>query len=641
MSFIFSFPLFIILCLLTFTIPGVFLLSFSKHKFEGWEEIFLGSTIGFVVFTLLSYFLIVINLTILIIPIVAIVNILGFRKALNSFRSLKFSPRRQIFIIPAVFVIGIIGQVAVIAPSGININGDILFWSAHGHDGAWHIALMEEIKRGWPFENPVFAGNRLVNYHFFSDITPAIFSKYFSFANLDLYFRFFPLIFSLFLGTSAYFFTKKITNSFSASIWAVIFTYFAGSFGYLIGRGESVFWATQPQSSSGNPPQIISNFMFLSFLYFVYLLIKKHDRIIFIAAVLFLGTLTVFKVYAAIILFGALGIVGIWQLIKEGKIHLLALGAASVILSAILYLPNSSGALGFLILEPWWYIRTMIVEPSRLNLIDWELRRQTYIYEHNWKRVIYLEGLGFLIFFFGNLGMRFIGLLDFLRAKLIFTLAIIISLVLPLLFLQRGVASNTSQFLQYFVLLFGILAGISTAKILNFVRSRILKITIALIIIAFSIPTQVGLLREFYSRPAFAKISSSELEALYFIKKNTKQDAVILTPPYDQYLNLGGPIPNIWDWFDTAYVSAFSSRRTYMDDYEQVDIMGYDYRTRLEIKKTIFTEVDAEVVKQKLLATGGNYLYFPKPVAPKVNLKAIGLIKVFENYEVEIWNIPF
>jgi hypothetical protein len=81
----------------------------------------------------------------------------------------------------------------------------------------------------------------------------------------------------------------------------------------------------------------------------------------------------------------------------------------------------------------------MIVEPSRLNLLDWELRRQTYIYEHNWKRVIWLEGWGFIIFFFGNLGMRFLGLWEYLKSNAIFKISIILSLVLPL-FLQKGVA---------------------------------------------------------------------------------------------------------------------------------------------------------------------------------------------------------
>ncbi len=607
----------------------------------------MGGIVGFVFFTLISYLLIVLNVPILIIPISLLATIIGAKPLAKTVKQAKIMFNKQTILILVVFTLGIAGQMAIISPSGTYQNGNLVFWSAHGHDGAWHISLMEEIKRGWPFQNPVFAGEKLTNYHFFSDIVPAMVSKYLPVSNLNLYFRIFPFIYSLFLGASAYFLTKKITKSYSASVWATIFTYFAGSFGFVVTYlknktigGESIFWASQPQSASGNPPQIISDFLLLSSIYFILLLMQQKDRkirrIVYAICVLFLGTIASFKIYAGVVLLGAMFIVGTWQLIKEKKLTLLILSIISGVLALILYLPNSSGSVSFLILEPWWYIRTMIVEPSRLNLLDWELRRQTYIYEHNWKRVVFLEGVGFLIFFFGNLGLRFVGLWDFIKSHHIIKITIALSLILPLLFLQKGVASNTSQFLQYFVLLFGILAGITTSKIVA--RFKFLIPFILLVMV----PTQVGLLHEFYglpnsSRPAFAKISSYELNALEYIKENTNKDAVLVTPPYNQYLNLGGVTPNIWDWFDTAYVSAFSSRRTYFDDYEQVDIMGYDGKARLETKRIIFENERVDKVKDAFLLANANILYFPKVLKPKVDPEKIGLTKFFENQEIEVW----
>lgn len=596
----------------------------------------MGSIVAFALFTLLSYLLIILSIPFLIIPITILALIVISKPFIKEARQIKIKFNLRTALVLIVFTLGITGQLLVISPSGKFQNGDLVFWSAHGHDGPWHIALMEEVKKGYPFQNPIFADERLVNYHFFSDIAPAMISKYLPINNLDLYFGIFPFFYSLFLGASAYYLTKKLTNNFSASIWAVIFTYFAGSFGYIIGRGESVFWATQPQSSSGNPPQIISNFLVLAALYFLVLLLKKKSKSIFAICVLLFGTLAAFKVYAGVVLLGALVTTSIWQVLTERKFILLALAGASGILAAILYFPNTTGSTSFLIFEPWWYIRTMIVEPSRLNSVDWELRRQTYIYEHNWKRVIFLEGIGFLIFFFGNLGMRLVGIWEFIKSKLIIKSVIVISLVLPLLFLQKGVASNTSQFLQYFVLLFGILAGIAASKI-----TAKFKFLIPLIIILM-VPTQFTLLKDFYgssnhSRPPLAKISSQELQALAFIKENTDKNATILTPPYDQNLNTGEVTPNIWDWFDTSYVSAFSSRATFMDDYEQNDIMGYDYRSRLKVKEVIFKSKDAIAVKENLSKTKADFIYFPKILAPKVNLQTLSLTKFFENQEVEVW----
>ena len=57
------------------------------------------------------------------------------------------------------------------------------------------------------------------------------------------------------------------------------------------------------------------------------------------------------------------------------------------------------GAGSFLMFEPWWFIRTMIVVPERLNMVIMEHRRQFYMAQHTWHaylRVLQLElgGLG-------------------------------------------------------------------------------------------------------------------------------------------------------------------------------------------------------------------------------------------------------
>lgn len=600
----------------------------------------MGSIVGFVAFTLLSYILFIFRVPILIIPATLIAAYLLWKPTLTEIKKIKIKLNRQTVIISAVFIIGVAGQLAVISPSGSIVDGNLLFWSSNGHDGMWHIALMEEFKKGFPFQNPVFSGEKLVNYHFFSDIAPAIISKYLPLSDLDLYFRIFPLIYSVFLGASAYFLTKKITKNFTASIWAVVFTYFAGSFGFVIGKGESVFWATQIQSASGNPPQIVSDFLVLTFLYYVYSYFEKKDFKKILISIMILGTLAEFKVYAAIVLLGAALFSGFWQI---------AIPAG--VLAAVLYLPNSSGGTSFLIFQPWWYIRTMIVEPSRLNWIDEELKRQTYVAENNWKRVISIEIVGFLIFFFGNLGMRFIGLWDFARNSitsfknrfnLMFILVIIMSLVLPLLFLQKGVASNTSQFLQYFILLFGILAGISVSRLLKLLKYPVPQLFASMLLVALMVPTQVGLLKDFYGTPAnprgpFAKVTSQELAALSFLKQNSSPDSVILTPPTGSVQENG--TPDIWAWADTGYIAALSGRREYFADKEQVDIMGYNFTSRAEIEKKVFTDTNPGEVGSLIKSSGANYIYFPRVLAPKTDLAKAGLTQIFSNSAVEIWKL--
>jgi len=646
---------------LFFTVPGILILDISKSEFSFWQKLFLGTVVGYIIFTLVSYLFLILGLGILIIPSFILVDLYFFKSFRKRFVLGSILKRGKLLIVTLVFAIGIIGQLLIISPSGWNINGNLLFWSSHAHDASWHFALMNEIQKmsfGSVIQNPEFAGEKLVNYHIFSDIAPAIFNKYLLIPQIELYFRLFPLLYSILLGTAAYHLGKALGKSFSAGIWSTIFIYFGGSFGYIatliqhkgVG-GESIFWGSQIQSAIGNPPFIAADIILITFLYFFLKILEKNNRTLFFISAMLLGSLAVFKIYASIVMFCALGIAGVWEVIRERKFRIISLILPSGIISAILFLPFYGKASSFLILQPWWYIRAMIADPSRLNWIDLELRREFYAARGGIRsvlRIVEYEGVAFSIFFIGNIGMRFLGLFDVVSSaktlfknyfSQVFVLMTFLSIIFPLLFLQKGVAGGTANFLEYFILGFGFFAALTVSKIMKKFKNNALKLSIGLIIISLAIPTQVGLIYEFYSRNPFTKIANDELTALSFVKNNTDKNAIILTPPYNPNLNLKDPIPNIWDWFDTAYVSAFSARRTYFDDYEQVDIMGYDYRSRLAVKQTIFESLDVSLVKEKIKETNAKLVYFPKLMGPRIDLTKAGLTKIYENSEVEIWKI--
>lgn len=647
--------IFLLATLACFTIPGIFFLSRIDTENDFWENLILGTAVGFAVFTLLSYLLLILNAHFLLIPIIAAADLLYLKQVIIILKKITWPAKNHLIQLLIVFVFGIAGQLAVIAPSGTFQGNNLVFWSAHGHDGSWHISLIEEIKKGYPLQNPVFAGEKLTNYHFFSDIAPADFSKYFRLPPIDLYFRFFPLMFSILLGSLSFLVGKKIGNSFSSGLWAAIFTYFAGSFGYIVTLiqsrgigGESIFWATQIQSSVGNPPQITVFVILLSFLYLFPKLIQNKSKSLFLICSVLVGLLIVFKVYAGVVSLSCLGLVGLWQLLRERKLKITLLFITSSLLSIILYLPNTSGSASFLIFEPGWFQRTMVVATNRLNWLDLELRRQTYLAEGNIKRVVQIELTAFLIFFFGNLGMRFLGLFYFEKKSWLNTnhyfnlfifLTALLSLIMPILFLQKGVASNTIQFLQYFLLILGITAGITVAHTLEKIKPVFLKIFLASVVIILALPTQAGLIYEFYSRPPLAKIESEELEALQFLRKSTPSESIILTPPYNKYLDLKVSTPPIWDWFDTAYVAAFSGRRIFLADFEQVDIMGYDLETRQKIQQQIYKEADIETFVESLSENRINYLYFPKSLKPAVDLNQTNLKSVYSNEKAEVWKV--
>ena len=144
----------------------------------------------------------------------------------------------------------------------------------------------------------------------------------------------------------------------------------------------------------------------------------------------------------------------------------------------------SPNAISFLIFEPWWFIRTMVV--VKLGLIDWELRRQHYLYVGrftSYLRVIQLEGTALLIFITGNLGVRILGLPIIVNRVIHFKKKILnspidtflltsafVGFIVPMLFLQKGVVWVSVQFMQYSLLIVGFYGAIFVYSILKKIK---------------------------------------------------------------------------------------------------------------------------------------------------------------------------
>ena len=469
---------FLFLCYVVFSIPGLFILKKLRlFQSDLLSKNLVATGLGVCVFVLIVYVLAMLGVRNLIWIYVS-VSFCGVIYAIfNNFRGIIdaiLRAKSKSIVFWLVLVVGVVGQVAVNYPSGMNYAGGIYFWSSHGHDGVWHIALMDEFQKLiWPFRNPELAGANLVNYHFFSDLLMSEMSRLFWFSNLDVYFRLMPVFNSLMLGISAYLLVKKWSGTETGGIWGMFFGYFAGSFGYLVTLprngnivGESIFWVSQTQSVLGNPPHAMAFFILTIYLLVLWEWFKDSSWKIGLVLLILGGALIEFKVYGGLLVLGGLAVAAVGQIINSRKFHTLFLFIITLGFAMGIYLPNSANSQGFLVWQPWWFIRTMVVAPDRLNLLDWELKRQTYIAESNWKRVVWLEGMAFLIFLFGMLGMRLIGfwsLVKLLTSKIFsnyysqFIVSVVIaSFFIPVFFLQKGVAWNAIQFNQYFLLLFGL-----------------------------------------------------------------------------------------------------------------------------------------------------------------------------------------
>jgi len=68
-----------------------------------------------------------------------------------------------------IVLLGMISQSLTVVKSGLLYSYGMGFWGPNGHDGVWHLALINELTRHFPPQNPVFAHFSLSNYHWLFD----------------------------------------------------------------------------------------------------------------------------------------------------------------------------------------------------------------------------------------------------------------------------------------------------------------------------------------------------------------------------------------------------------------------------------------------------------------------------------------
>lgn len=659
------FLIFIICSLFVLYVPGFAIIAKVKKQLKDQETVTLALSLGIITFILSAIILALLKIRFIMMPMLILINLI----LLSKYKSTIFIPWKIFVknkIISLLIFTGILIQGFINFPSGYLYKDGYHFWSSQGHDGIWHVALMEEIKKNLPAQNPIFAGESLYNYHYLVDILMGEFYRIFPFFSaLDLYFRFFPVIFSLLIGLSVFAFISRWKNSSLTAYIGVFFTYFVGSFGYFITftrsgnlfGGETVFWASQQNTLLGNPPHAISHGLLVTF--FLSFAIYLKERKLFWLGISFLlvSTLAGFKVSGGFVMLVGIAAASIVDFLHRRNFTTIIFASFLATANFITFKSmTSKDAASFLMFLPWWFIRTMVVD--KLGWIDWELKRQHYISKGTWNawlRVIQLESYAFAIFVIGNLGMRVLGLFALVKNILsgkIFkdpleTMIIttgLTGLLMVVFFVQKGIIYNNIQFIQYFLLIIGFYGAITVSNILDLLKSKWIKVLLVLVIVIFSVPTVIGNLNEFYGggRTALARISNQEIAALKYLEQNTSEKAVILTMPFNKNLKdkfSSQPWP-IYVWYSTAYISALAGRRIYLTSEEQALITGYPIDKRLPKMKRFFEQTDFSFNREFLESEKINYIYIAKNEVEKpLDIQQNKLAVFFENSEVIIYKI--
>lgn len=533
----------------------------------------------------------------------------------------------------AVLLLCLFIQVIPVIRSGINSSYGLGFWNATGHDHIWHLSLINHITPGQKIDIPVYSGQSLTNYHPFFNIIIATIAKITTINSSILLFQVFPVVSACLLIYSSYLLGGiylACLNSFATSFGWIITFLRSGSFG-----GESLFWSMQSASTQINPPYA------LSLLYITTLLLvlpKKPTKldipkIIIVTLLLLAGPLT--KAYSIVPLF--LIVISYSYYCYQNRLYQpLIVSTVVIILSVGLfyYLNPTSGSV--IQYSPFWFVRSLAESTDRLyipvfaNIMN--LPSIDGIYSLTKVVTIYL--LTTTIFLVGNYGYRFLSLHYLAKEtgwQKTASLAIIpLCTVIPLIFIQSGTPWNTIQFL-YYSLFF---SNIYLAKYLQ--KHRV----IAIIVLLSSLLGNLDSLKNSLGSPPPAHISNTEVQALEYLKQ--RKNGTVLTYPYEPTFksDLVTPIP-LYAYESTAYVAAYSHKKTFVDDYMNLSNSGYPYKSRLQESVTFFKQNNIHQDRGFLLNNQIDYIYLTGKQKEQVKLNEVGLylIKIFENESSTIYSV--
>ena len=561
----------VVVLFLQFFSPFVYLVNLTKHELKASEKflfsLLLGISINSSIFFLLgiiwgakvffvSYFFL-------------IAGIVNYKQSIRLIKDNLTQIKKKWWGLILIVLFSLIFSLTTIF-SGFKTGEKIIFQEMH--DSMWHISLMENLKEAIPPVHPSSFEVNLTGYHYFYNLFLSSLSINTGLSSQFLYFQISTIFLSLILGLSAYVYGRKIFNT-SYAIFLTFMVYFGGSFSYLIPFfiknntwHESSFWVSQTFATATNP-QLTYSLVILLIVIMLLRIEKKQSDLIFDILISFLIASSIgFKSYGYIVLMLILFFDNFLLFFKTFKITSFKRFFICLLFSLpFLYLLKGVDGMPFY-WNPGWFINSMVEAPDRLNYLKWKFEEDTYKFLGNNLAVFRLKVKELLVFYVGNLGIRFLfvfSIWEIIKQKrydlLKLFLAFIIISAFPLFFLQKGIIWNTIQFWYYALLLANILFVFTINLLIKRTKIKIVRPIIILLIIALAIPTFLHYLN---SKLNFGGINQDEFD---FFVNNIEQNAKILVCPNDNY------------YYKTTFLNAYTRSKSLLINLDQLKIVGFDY----------------------------------------------------------------
>lgn len=544
-------------------------------------------------FTLINYILSWLKLELFISIIILVVDIFAIRKY-NLIPKIE-----KKFIKPLILVIFL----SILFSITMLITGKFGESIVYRGDDLWHLALINELKVNFPPDNPGFSEIPLRGYHFFYNFFAAKTSNLFFISPIRLHFTFLPVFIAFLWGIGVFALLVLWSKKISVALWGVFLTMFGGSFAYILhlqGHTEislnSGFGMNQPYGSLYNPPfsfSIVLIILALICLY-NYILIKQKNWLI--PLTLCIGLISMFKVYAGMILIGAFIVFAFLELYRKKYIIILSFAGIFILFFGTFWL--FAGGTGFLIYYPLW-------PPHRiLQSYAWygyDEKIYTYTRMNVIKGLLQTELDGLNVFIFGNLGTRLFGVLllifTFVKKRIYpseFALIVLvmgaISMLIPMFFIQSGKVFEMIQMTHYFLFFSALCASFGFYYLFSLSFPKILKLVIFFAIILLTIPSALSDIPEYYKTfKTLQPLSSSYFQTMNFLSKQNDYNSTVLEIPPEWFRATNKGI-NSWYNSSNPAIVAFSNKRSFLSN-QYIDFPGVDKEKRLDFIKNmiIFT----------------------------------------------------
>ncbi len=648
-----SFSLFVAVIILGVIIPGKLIYR---------ENFWIGMVFGIIFLTLAFYIsnLLLMNWLVFAIIIIAdIVWLVKNRGKIESIPTVKLEKPdiALIIILLTTVVIIFYGSLS----TGFYDEGYVLY-GPHGLDSIAHISLIAELKHNIGHEVPAFAGIKLSGYHIFSDVFAAAVSYIGNIELMDLYIKFLPLFIIPLTIAVAYVVSGMLFNNKKIAIFITFLIIFSGNFSFIVGimQGnwlkpwDAVFYNVGSELLFFNMPYTFSIPILFAALYFMQKLMHEHQSFLNIILLGFLlGIAFEYKIYLWIVALGAMAIAGIFCALAKKEFRPLAVVAVSLIVASPFILQNLEFAEGglFKFHAGWMVISSLMYSNIFPNLTE---MLKTMLINSKIIEFLALVVTSFFIFFIGFMGLRIMGIKDFLK-KLwnyknqdfltIFLInAVLISFTMMMFFLfQKDILeTETIRFGLYFIIFFNILAA---PWFIEFMQKYSKIVPILIIIIFLISPVQSLITKNIETKLI---VPYDMYDSFIFLRKNTPEDSIIIFPVCNTIISSPNTQQNNFSAMENDCIveqantvfSGMSERRVVLDSLRMARQVGTKEEVidnRIEDIKEFYSTNDPEKAMEIVKKYGIDYVY--EDAANKIKFEKNWLKLEWQREDIRIYSI--